>query len=71
MVKIKGKKFTVIIREEPDDGYSVQCVKLPGAISEGDSPKEALANIKEAIEGYWKLSPKRLTSLNAKKSWWR
>jgi predicted RNase H-like HicB family nuclease len=60
MVEIKGKKFTVVLREEPEGGYSAQCVELPGAISEGDSRKEALANIKEAIEGYLEAFPEEL-----------
>ena len=47
MVEIKGKKFTVMLREEPEGGYSAQCVELPGAISQGENRREALANIKE------------------------
>ena len=35
MVEIKGGKFTVILREEPEGGYSAQCIELPGAISQG------------------------------------
>ena len=41
-----------MLREEPEGGYSAQCVELPAAISEGDTRKETLPNIKEAIEGY-------------------
>jgi predicted RNase H-like HicB family nuclease len=67
MVKINGKKFTVILREETDGGYSAQCLELPGAISEGDSRKEALANIKEAIEGYLEAFPEEVDQLKRKK----
>ncbi|MBI4448997.1 type II toxin-antitoxin system HicB family antitoxin [Candidatus Woesearchaeota archaeon] len=36
-----------------EDGYIVaQIVGLPGCISQGKTRKEALANIKEALEGY-------------------
>jgi|GEM_PF-1612658 len=35
---------------EEDGWYVVQCVELPGAISQGRTREEALANIKEAIE---------------------
>ena len=52
MVEIKGSKFTVVLREEPEGGYSAQCVELPGAISQEGTRKQALANIKEAIEGW-------------------
>lgn len=36
-----------------EDGYWVaECPSLPGCISQGHSREEAIANIKEAIEGY-------------------
>ena len=36
-----------------EDGYWVaECPSLPGCISQGRSREEAIANIKEAIEGY-------------------
>jgi antitoxin HicB len=67
MVEIKGKKFTVILREEPEGGYSAQCVEFPGAISQGENRKQALANIKEAIEGYLKAFPEELNQLKRKR----
>ena len=36
--------------EEENGWYVVQCVELPGAISQGRTREEALANIKEAIK---------------------
>ncbi len=48
--RVRGRKFTVVLDEDEDGGYSVQCVELPAAISQGDTKKEALKNIKEAIE---------------------
>ena len=36
-----------------EDGYRVvECPTLPGCISKGKTKKEAIANIKEAIELY-------------------
>ncbi len=36
-----------------EDGYWVaECPSLPGCISQGATKKDALANIKEAIEAY-------------------
>jgi predicted RNase H-like HicB family nuclease len=67
MVEIKGRKFTVILREEPEGGYSAQCIELPGAISQGENRKEALANIKEAIEGYLETFPEELDQLKRKR----
>jgi predicted RNase H-like HicB family nuclease len=45
-----GHRFTVALRPEKGRGYSVQCLELPQAISQGETKKEALTNIKEAIE---------------------
>jgi predicted RNase H-like HicB family nuclease len=67
VVEIKGRKFTVMLREEAEGGYSAQCVELPGAISQGDTRKEALGNIKEAIEGYLEAFPEELNQLKRKK----
>lgn len=67
MVEIKGRKFTVILREEPEGGYSAQCLELPGVISEGENRKETLVNIKEAIEGYLETFPEDIDQLTRKK----
>lgn len=43
-------KYTVILEEEEEGGYSVQCLELPRAISQGETKEYALVNIKEAIK---------------------
>ncbi len=43
-------EYTVVLEPQKEGGYFVQCVEIPGAISQGDSKEEALTNIKEAIE---------------------
>ena len=36
-----------------ENGYwVVECSSLPGCVSQGKSKEEAIANIKEAIQGY-------------------
>ena len=36
-----------------EDGYWVaECPSLPGCVSQGQTREEAIANIKEAIQGY-------------------
>lgn len=36
-----------------EDGYWVaECPSLPGCVSQGESREAAVANIREAIEGY-------------------
>ena len=47
---MKGKRYTVILQPE-QVGYSVSCPAIRGAVSQGDSLDEALANIREAAEG--------------------
>lgn len=43
-------QFTVKLEDSDEGGFTVQCLELPAAISEGDTKKEALENIKEAIQ---------------------
>ena len=45
-------KFVVTL-EDGEDGYIVaSCPSLPGCHSQGKTKENAIANIKEAIEGY-------------------
>ncbi len=50
MTTVKVRRFTAVLREEEVGGYSVQCLELPQAISQGETKEEALKNIKEDIE---------------------
>ena len=63
--KVPQGKFTVILHKERG-GYSVRCVELPGAISEGRTRKEALENIREAIQGYLEAFPEEESRLKVK-----
>jgi|SRR6185312_837052 len=46
------RTFTVVLSPDPNaGGYSVSVPAVPGALSEGDTRNEALANICEALEG--------------------
>ncbi len=67
MIKAKGLELTVILREEAEGGYSAQVVELPGCISQGENRNEALANIKEAIEGYLEAFPEEISQLKHQK----
>ena len=42
-------KYTVILEPQDEGGYTVRCLELPGAISQGETKEEALGNINEAI----------------------
>ena len=46
------RRFKVIIEPEPEGGFSVHVPALTGCASQGETVKEALTNIKEAIELY-------------------
>ena len=42
-----------VILHHGEDGYwVVECPSLPGCVTQGKTKTEALANIREAIEGY-------------------
>jgi antitoxin HicB len=45
-------EYEVFLEQAEEGGYVVTCPALPGCVSEGETRKEALANIKDAIEGY-------------------
>lgn len=45
-------KLKVILEPSSEEGYTVYVPSLPGCISEGNTLKEALTNIREAIELY-------------------
>ncbi|GEM_PF-496790 len=40
-----------VIEDELDGGYIVECLNLPGCMSQGDTVEEAVENIGEAIAG--------------------
>ncbi len=65
--KIKQGRFTVVLRVEREGGYSVQCLELPGAISEGETKREALRNIRDAIKGYLEAFPEESERMKLKK----
>jgi len=45
-------KLHVIIEKDEDGYYVAEVPALPGCFSQGKSHEEAIANIKEAIEGW-------------------
>ena len=53
-VTVAGEEFEVLLvsGDEPESGYSVFCLPLPGCISQGDDRDDALAMITEAIQGF-------------------
>ena len=47
------RQYTVVLTPDPEEGgYTVRVPALPGCNTQGDTREEALANAREAIEGY-------------------
>lgn len=44
----------VVIYPGEDEYWVAECPSLPGCVSQGRSKEEAIANIREAIDGYVK-----------------
>lgn len=46
------REYSVVVEREDDGRYSVYVPDLPGCASMGDTRREALANVREAIVCY-------------------
>lgn len=47
------RTFTVVLQPDTEEGgYTALVPALPGCVSEGETVEEAMANAKEAIEGF-------------------
>lgn len=44
--------FTIVIEKDETGYYVAEVPALPGCVSQGKTPQEAQANIREAIEGW-------------------
>jgi len=60
-------QFNVVIEQDEDGRYVVECLDLPGCLSEGETVKDAMENISEAIVGCLKS---RLKSLLQEQNLW-
>ena len=52
-------RYTAVLEPAEEGGFVAKCVELPVA-TEGETKEEALANLKEAIEGYLEVKAERL-----------
>ena len=48
---LAARPYAFVLTRGEDGVYTVQVLELPGAISEGDTPDEALANGRDALAG--------------------
>ena len=45
-------KYRVLIEQDEDGIFIIECPSLPGCISQGKTREEAVKNIQDAIAGY-------------------
>ena len=45
-------RYRILIEQDEDGMFVVECPTLPGCISQGKTRKEAVENIKDAINAY-------------------
>lgn len=67
-VTVHRKAYRLRVEHDvAEGGYVVQCIELPGAIEQGDTSEEAIANGKAAIESVLDFMAKRSTRRSARK----
>ena len=52
MIFVDQISYRVLLRKEPEGGFTAIVPTLQGCISYGETIEEAIAMVKEAIEGY-------------------
>jgi len=50
--QMKVLSYRILLRQEPEGGYTVIVPSLPGCVTYGDTVEEAIEMAKEAIELY-------------------
>lgn len=58
-MQMASVKYTAVLEPAEEGGFVVKCVELPVA-TEGETKEEALANLREAIEGYLEVKAEML-----------
>ena len=61
------REMTIVLEPQQEGSYTVYVPSLPGCISQGNSRKEALKNIKEAIELYLESDTNELIDCSRQK----
>ena len=52
-------KFLVSLDRDEDGVWVVECPSIPGCVSQGSTRKDALANIRDAIQGCLQVRSER------------
>ncbi|MDE2142210.1 MAG: type II toxin-antitoxin system HicB family antitoxin [Elusimicrobia bacterium] len=59
-------EYTVVVNRTKH-GYDIHCPALPGCHSQGETEKEALANIKDAIKTYLAMVRKETRGMRTRR----
>ena len=60
---MQARRFTAIIEHAEEGGYVVKCLELPVA-TQGETKREALRNLREAVRGYLEVRAELLGKSN-------
>ncbi len=52
VIMVNRNNFHIVLEKQEEGGYTVYVPELPGCISQGETEKEAINNINEAMEIY-------------------
>ena len=56
---MRPRQYTIVLIPEPEDGgYSVIVPALPGCVTQGETPEEAVAMAQDAIAGWIAVAEK-------------
>jgi len=66
MLKAQTRKFTAILEPAEEGGFVVKCLEVPVA-TEGETRKDAVNNLREAVEGYLEVRAEQLGKSSSKK----
>ncbi len=61
----KTYKYTIVIEAQEPSGYFVSVPALPGCFTQGETIEEALAMIKDAIDGYLSVAESENIPINS------
>jgi antitoxin HicB len=50
--RLQTMRYRILIEQDEDGIYVAECPSLPGCVSQGQTRKEAVENIQDAIKGY-------------------
>jgi len=60
---MKKNKLTFSVKKDEEGGYTAQCMEFPGIITEGDTKRELMEMINDAVEGYFESFPEEKEKL--------